>query len=555
MSIKHLLIAITTVFIFVSCNESWLSEKPPHLITTETLYTNLAGFETGLNGLYGMVRMEREGRTGANDLIADMFMNGVDNLVTNHRDVGFSMICERWGDLNNPENAHYIGVFEWLYSIINAANTIINQAEKKDNIDWSGGGFPAEENKNRVIAEAKAIRGWAYRHLTYCWGDVPLSLEESLGSTIKTNWTRTPTADVRKQIISDFLFAEKYIPVEGSLQGRITKGAVQHYLSEMYLVKNNPDSSLYWADQVINNPAYQLITSRYGVKSNQPGVPFMDMFYEGNENRNQGNTEALWVFQFAIFTNGGGKCLMRRHHGSRYAEINISGVRPLQDTYERGGRGRSRMSFSKWALELYEPQDDRGSHYAIRKFFILNNAEDNAPYPADRLPPGYQYGDTIWLDWSNDITYETRARLNWPFSNKTNGTDPSNVSDSYQYNDQIYLRLADTYLLKAEAQFKLGLSEEAANTINIIRRRSNASDITAGDVNIDFILDERSRELILEEHRRYTLIRTHKLLERTRAYNNNGGGLISERDTIFPIPQPVIDANISQSMPQNPGWN
>ena len=87
-----------------------------------------------------------------------------------------------------------------------------------------------------------------------------------------------------------------------------------------------------------------------------------------------------------------------------------------------------------------------------------------------------------------------------------------------------------------------------------MRRRSNASEINAEDVNLDFILDERSRELVTEEHRRHTLLRTGKWLERTRAHNRNGGQLIVERDTLFPIPQAVIDANLTQEMPQNPGY-
>jgi hypothetical protein len=74
-------------------------------------------------------------------------------------------------------------------------------------------------------------------------------------------------------------------------------------------------------------------------------------------------------------------------------------------------------------------------------------------------------------------------------------------------------------------------------------------------MSLDFILDERSRELFLEEDRRITLLRTSKWLERTRLHNNNGGANIAERDTLYPIPQPVIDANLTKKMPQNPGYN
>jgi hypothetical protein len=323
----------------------------------------------------------------------------------------------------------------------------------------------------------------------------------------------------------------------------------------MYLLLNKPDSALFWADKAINTPEYRLITERYGVNANKPGVPFMDMFYEGNENRDQGNTEALWVFQYAYDTEGGGGSRMNRLHITRWWNLIIGGVRPLTLTVERGGRGVSRQSLTKWAIESYEPQDDRGSHYAIRYYFILQDAIGNAPYGADKLPPGYEYGDTLWFNWDQDITNTNYYRLDWPYSRKVEGTHPTNPQEANTCKDIIYLRLAETYLLKAEAEYKLQMIGEAVETINVIRKRSNASEITYADIDIDFILDERSRELVLEEHRRWTLLRTGKWLERLQKYNKNGGQFTAERDTLYPIPQVVIDANLTKKMQQNPGYN
>jgi hypothetical protein len=542
------------------CAMDTLDEKPPHMITTTTLYTSLAGFETGLNGLYGLVRQEREGSEGAtlpytsnpNALRAELAMNGTDNMCTNVAD-RFSIVASLWGERNSPGNAQVTSNFIWLYTTVNAANTIINQAEGGKAIDWNGGGGNPEGNKNKVIAEARAIRAWAYRHLTYGWGDVPLNLEESLGSSIKTDWERTPVATVRKQIIADLSYAEKHIPIEPAVRGKLSKGAVQHYLSEMYLVLNKPDSALYWANQVINTPAYKLKTARYGVKSTAPGVAFMDMFLDGNANREEGNSEALWVWQWANGI-GGGVNIMRRWHMSQYDLISVGGVRPLKLTVERGGRGVSRMTLTKWAIDLYEPQDERGSNYAIRKFFILRNAAENAPWPADLLPPGYAYGDMVKMNWDKPISPTFNSRADWPYSRKFDGTDPVNPGAATSYNDQVYLRLAETYLLKAEAQFLLGLPGDAAETINVLRRRAHASEVGANQINIDFILDERSRELVFEEHRRYTLLRTGKWLERTRLHNLNGGQYITERDKLYPIPKSVIDANLTKKMDQNTGY-
>lgn len=546
------IITIIIFLIFITGCESYLEEKPPHLITSGTLYSSLDGFETGLNGAYSLIRAEHNGSI---DFTSSMFTCGTDNLCANWRQ-GFGVIATFWGDLNNPSSDYFENVFAWLYSIVNATNTIITQATTRTDIDWNGGSSTPDANKNRVLAEARAIRAWAYRHLSYCWGDVPLNLTESLGSTIKTDWDRAPVADVRKQIVSDLLFAEQYIPVEPVITGRLTKGAVQHYLAEMYLVKNKPDSALFWANKVINNTAYKLITARYGVNKSKPGVVFMDMFYKGNKNREEGNTEALWVWQFEFETIGGGidPCT-RAHHQGRFMDIKIGSVVPLQITYDRGGRGKAYTAPTKFAIDLYEKKDDRGSNYAMRKYFILRDAAGNAPYPSDKLPAGYKFGDTIKLDWKNDLTPATWQRTNWPYSRKVEGTNPDNVTQSPNFDDYIALRLAETYLLKAEAQLKLGLTADAAATINIIRSRSNASPVTAANINLDFILDERSRELFLEEQRRYTLLRTHKWYTRTKTYNHFGGENIVQRDTLFPIPQAVIDANITKPMPQNPGFN
>lgn len=551
--LKYTTALLGVMLLFAGCSDDILNEEPPHLITTVTLYTSYNGFQSGLNGLYGLVREDYESETGgSNYLRKEMWMNGTDNMVANQRD-GFARVAETWTN-NHSEYRHIYNNFNWLYRIVNSANTIIIHAED-EGIDWTGGTGTPEENKNMVIAHAKVLRGWAYRYLTYGWGDVPLNLNEALGSEVKTDWERTPVAEVRAQIIQDWLDAEQYIGVEPEYQGRITKGAIQHYLAEMYLTVNNPTEALAWANKCIGTPEYELVTARYGVKSGEPGVPFMDMFYEGNSDRSDGNTEALWVFPFEFEVTGGSEgSILRRWHLSRYYSADFAGKKdPLKKTVDRGGRGLGRMSITKWAIENYEDTDDRASNYAIRKFFILKTSEENGGVGADLLPSGYNYGDTLWNDWSEPITYDSRKRYDWPHSRKWESAYASFIDDTRQYNDIIYLRLAETYLLKAEAQLALGDPDAAAITLNDIRNRSNASAITGGDVDIDFILDERSRELLCEEPRRISLLRTGKWLERVRAHNKNGGDTARDFDVLFAIPQDVIDANLTLEMENNPG--
>ena len=546
----------------LSCSEDLLDEQTPQIITTQSLYTSFDGFQAGVNGLYAQARQERTGRTvfdnEANRLRAEQFMSGVDNCVTNVQGGEWGNLHEDWANDHNPFHQGTEANFTWLYATINAANTIVGQASERQDIDW-GGGEQGDRNRNYILAEARAIRAWAYRHLTYGWGDVPLTLEESTGTSIRTDWQRSPVAEVRAQMLEDWLFAEQHIPVEPMQDGRMTKGAVQTYLAELYLTLGDAESALTWADRCVNTPEYALITERYGVSSDAPGVVYMDMFQEGNAKRSEGNTEALWVLEHEFGVTGGGRSIMRRWTVNRYDQIRVGDVNPFVFTVERGGRGIARMQPSLYWFDHFEDGDDRFSEFAVRKYHVLQDGSDPGAFGrADRLPEGFNYGDTIFLDNLIEINQETKrtpASYRRPYSRKYESLLLQNgPTEVYQFNDQVYLRLADTYLLKAEAEHLLGQNEAAAETLNLIRRRANASEIDAGDVDMEFILDERSRELYLEEHRRWTLLRTGTWLERVRRYNNNGGATASERDRLSPIPQSVIDANLTAELDQNPGF-
>ncbi|HWW42146.1 RagB/SusD family nutrient uptake outer membrane protein, partial [Pedobacter sp.] len=123
-------------------------------------------------------------------------------------------------------------------------------------------------------------------------------------------------------------------------------------------------------------------------------------------------------------------------------------------------------------------------------------------------------------------------------------------------------RLAETYLVAAEAAFKLGQNEAAAAYLNTLRTRAAAPgkqaqmQVTASDINIDFILDERSRELFAENVRWFDLVRTGKLLERVRKYDDfEAKNNIKDFHVLRPIPLSQINAvTVGTPYPQNPGW-
>ncbi len=118
------------------------------------------------------------------------------------------------------------------------------------------------------------------------------------------------------------------------------------------------------------------------------------------------------------------------------------------------------------------------------------------------------------------------------------------------------MRLAETYLLRVEAYLLNGDKQSAADDINVVRGRAHATPVSAGQVDLDYILDERLRELIIEEPRRLTLNRMDKLVDRTLRYNTfpSTQRTIKEFNRWFPIPQTFIDANFGAKIEQNPGY-
>lgn len=549
--IKIIVLLPFVVLMSAGCKKDFLDEKPLAVIAPDNLYVNKAGFESGLYGLYNLVRRERGGIDGGfnsnstNDLFLTAAFIGVDNAYAPFPAGGNApeRMFNSFGVLMNSTQGYLSNLWAWLYQTINAANTIIGRAENPA-INWTAA------EKNQIVGEARLVRAWAYRHLTFLWGDVPLNLTESKGSNIRTDWERTSRAEVRKAMEADLLFAEANMADLAINAARFPKAVATHYLAELYLTIGDNAKAKAKALSLTTSSLYKIVTARYGVRRTLPGTPFTDMFLDGNSNRSEGNTEALWVMQNEYLSPGAENNIMRRWWVNRYERITIGGRTPITFSIDNGGRGIGRFGVTKYALSIYDPRDDRGSYHAWRLFYQMNNAAS--------LPTGAKLGDTVKLTplaATEPVTNGTTAQ-SWPSTRKWDWA-PSIAADLQQssnYNDMIYLRLAETYLILAEAQFKLGETADAATTINVLRSRANAPLVTAAQINLNLILDERSRELVTEEHRRYTLLRTNTWFDRTKQYNMNVSTVITPRDTLLPIPQSVIDANLTKPMPQNPGY-
>jgi starch-binding outer membrane protein, SusD/RagB family len=134
----------------------------------------------------------------------------------------------------------------------------------------------------------------------------------------------------------------------------------------------------------------------------------------------------------------------------------------------------------------------------------------------------------------------------WPFSLKDGA--------AFTFRDEYMFRLAETYLLRAEAYLGLGNIAAAAADINVVRERSNADPVSAANVNIDYILDERMRELGVEEKRMLTLMRLGKWYDRVVKCNSYYAAQANTKYNLWPIPQAEIERNREAVLTQNPGY-
>ncbi|MCC9138962.1 RagB/SusD family nutrient uptake outer membrane protein [Pontibacter silvestris] len=288
---------------------------------------------------------------------------------------------------------------------------------------------------------------------------------------------------------------------------------------------------------------------KFGVSQNSPGDVYSDLFAEGNQNRSSGNLESIYVWQFESLTPGGAGT----HNGNNSIRAWVPFLPNLKDPDGQSGMivsdslGRG-AAYSRpttfFFYDLWENDwntDIRNSKYNIRRQFYYNN------------PASAYFGQLV----EKRVTQEDTMRNVYPYLRKLEG-EPFNGNNASgrTAKDFIVYRLAETYLLRAEAYFRKGDLENAAEDINAVRLRANAIPITAPQVTLDYILDERARKVITEEPRRRTLIRVGKHVERTRKYNSREDtrSTIQDFHEFYPIPQSAIDANFSTDLAQNEGY-
>jgi len=459
-------------------------------------------------------------------------------------------------------------------------------------------GETTEESTVRLqyIDEARFLRAWYYFQLVQQFGAV--ALNKKMFDYAEMNHARTPLSEVYQFIIDEFTYLassdSKLLERTSSGVGRANKRAATFFLAKAYLSRGWLNGQGYEAqEENIAQPTDFANASKYALQAINGELPTLSIekaFDVANEN----NTEIFWSVQFSAASvsnpvNNGSN--QQAQFGSylggsenprnKGIDGNFAPALRLQQMYTRGD-GRLEQTFMLEFHQTYFDYYSAPTTSAIKFYYAPAWATDAdiAAWKADdpyNLKTNTLVSKTIAVGGiapSNGAPASYKDRRSQDYGNACikkfddySAASIANRSTTCSMHDVVVARLGEAYMIAAEAYMKQNKPDEAAQMINDLRKRPGTiktgyeTDMTVAnsDITVDFILDERARELAGEYVRWTDLKRTHKLVEYATTYNEDGitetnmKGPDGKYKTLRPIPQAAIDLNQTK-VDQNPGF-
>jgi len=458
---------------------------------------------------------------------------------------------------DNLQGSNAVVSLEWkqLYAAVNVCNTGLSKIADV--------GFPDDKRRQRE-AELRFLRAFYYWHIVETWGGVHFTLEPTTDITTTAN--RTPVDTFYAQIFRDLEFATANLAATNADYGRATKPAAEAFLARICLTRGRNQEAADLAEKVISEYGYGLLDD------------YADLWSMDNLK----NKEIIWAVDYmknlvfndrtdaTLFPNGHSRGANNGHllFWMKYDDL------PGMQRDIANGRPFNRYMPSRFLLDLFDETADARYEASFKQVWFCNNT--------NTAPAGMQIGDSAIVITKQVVSAEERAKHLYRIYDRndiynTDGTgkdrtryislqkfaDPTRAGSNEEQSarDAYVIRLAEMYLIAAEAQLKLGNAGGAATYLNTLRRRAAipgreaAMEITAANVTLDFILDERARELAGEQLRWFDLKRTGKLVERITLHNPDAKNNIQAYHLVRPIPQDQVDAVTNKGeFKQNEGY-
>lgn len=495
------------ILLLASCSKSFTDRVPINAPTDANFWNNESEATSAVAGTYALLRTSLNEMGMAYYYYGDM---ATDEFVARPNGEDYPAITGiQWQTFVAPSQTFrgLIKLRRWdnFYRAIDQANRGLKYIPAIDLANFSSADKQAA--KNALLGESYFQRAFIYFYLSRVWGDVPLVTETAPDAAAVKSIPRNPQAEVLDQCIKDLGEAAKLLPYVASATTsrpiRANRGTCYALLAHIYAWKGEYDKVAPAADSVIVRGGYSYV-------SRSTKASYTAMF-KGNSSESIFEIAQNSTIEGSLITAG-------------YGDINNSiAARTLKSPYLLTNLGNALFGLDVGTVNSLFP----------------NNADS-----VDlRRKNGFDFlgtTDPICIKYSNI------------FYSGANNTSPLSL------NNIIIFRLADIKLLKAEALAATNKPAEARTIVNEIRALASLGPTTVTDANLfEGVIEERARELFMEGHRFYDLVR---LGRKTGIIKFNGTGTVNRMDATqfqqgkyyWPIDPILISLN--PLLTQTPYW-
>jgi hypothetical protein len=533
---KFIIGIILSALMVTSCvNNLDVTPQDPDTILAGNLEDNPVYMKQVLGKIYASFIIAGQGANGGADISAsdENFFTTMRALWNLQEITTDEAICA-WGDVGiadlntqtwSPSNPFLTALYQRLGLSITYANDFIRLTDESTDADVI-----------RYNAEARFLRALAYYWFMDLFGNPPFTTEEDgVGKFYPEQIQRTELFDY---IVSELKGIEDKLAEPGTTSTQATKAAAWMLLARVYLNAEVYTGTAHWddcktySDKVINSGQYALAADyrqNFSADNDGTGNPEMIFAWEQDGENTQGYVGTTFIIESCSDAT---YIRAEDYHGL------------TSNTNWNGNRARKEfMNILVDTLATYggpiDMTDVEFSQAKDKRVFLKMKKSMDIPSASS----SGDYGIGV---------YKFTAR-------NADGSQAANYNPAYASTDFPIFRLADAYLMRAEANFHTGNIAEAVADINLIRERAYGNtdgNITAAELTSQFILDERAREFYYEAQRRTDLVRFGQFTDGSYTWQWKGGtfdgAATSSHLNIFPIPGDEVSAN--PNIQQNSGY-
>ena len=513
---------VLSLFAFYSCTKN-LNQSPAYGLNSEVVYSDPNNYINVLSKLYsGLSMTGLQGPAGQADIAGiDEGFSAYVRVLWNLQELPTDEAVCGWNDpgiptLNkmqwNADDGWVKGMYYRIYYQITLCNEFIYQS-RDERLDERGFSDADKEMIRMYRNEARFLRSLSYFHAMDLFGNVPFVTEEDrVGAFQPERITRT---DLFNYVESELIDLSNVLSAAGTVDyGRATREAAKTLLAKVYLNAevysgtNRYDDCRNYCEQVINSGAFQL------------DMDYQHLFLADNQN----SSEVI----FPVVYDG---LYAQTWGGTTYLVCGALGGSMNAADYGVNGKWGGLRSTSAFVNKFPDSTEDS-------RFLFYRDGQELEITNLGTFTQGYAYPKYKNVTSVGDV-------------GSNNGTSAHVDIDFPMF------RLADVYLMLAESAYRNGDQGTALNYINMLRERAYGnSNNNMSSINLDDILDERSRELAWEGSRRTDLIRFGKFTSGDYVWPFKGGDVsgvgTSSHLELYPIP--TSDLILNPNLTQNPGY-